>query len=590
MLKNEAMLLASLIAMGMLTGSCSDENGMAIPAQPGEAIQFGVTDLKRMSRTVYEDSVTIDWLKGDEIGICSTSDNVVHYIDGNKKQAKYKVDSVDADGHKGHASISPAVEGQYLKWGENLNTPATFYGAYPAERIESYPTDISGEFQMQYHTSQVCKVVSKENGVYQTAPDMKNAYMVAKNVLNPTGDHVLLAFDPIMTTPEITITAGGYEVGTGIIQPVTVTGVSVIMPRGLKSRTLNYRIPNVTFNNPAKPPHGGLVPNDVEVGAQSIFVQIDNDGRKYVDLFEGESITLTAFLPPISDLSGAKIRVHTSEAVNYVVTLDKEVQNQSKIRVKLPDINPNTPKSNNWIRLLANQTPLKSMSIPGYVCQGDETEEDFKTLFNNGVRAFKLTNGMLVHDEDREILRTPYYIKPEYCECFNRLLDANGSEFVVIWADQNLKSVNKQKYKYLTNLYVWDNPNPNPDKVSPNPTILELRGKAVVMQEDDGKFWTIEKEKGVRNAGVLSSCTTYGDKNKPADNFKVNTADWTAHSYANKAWNKDVYNKIVNCTNQTGNTGIITIPNAGVTLDQNYGDLLLQTVIDCNFRFKSWGN
>lgn len=582
MLKNKAMLLASLIAMGMLTGSCSDENGMAIPAQPGEAIQFGVTDLKRMSRTVYEDSVTIDWLKGDEIGICSTSDNVVHYIDGKEKQAKYKVDSVDADGHKGHASISPAVDGQYLKWGENLNTPATFYGAYPAERIVSYPTESSEEFQMQYHTSQVCKVVSKENGVYQTAPDMKNAYMVAKNVLNPTGDHVLLAFDPIMTTPEITITAGGYEVGTGIIQPVTVTGVSVIMPRGLKSETLNYSIPNVTFNNPMTT-HGSLVEDrDVAVGAQSIFVQIDNDGRKYVDLFEGESITLTAFLPPINQLKGAKIRVHTSEAVNYVVTLDKEVQNQSKIRVKLPDINPNTPKSNNWISLLANQTPLKSMSIPGYVCQGNETEEDFKKLFNNGVRAFKLTKEMLDRDPDYEYKRDPYYIQQKYCEYFKRLLDANGSEFVVIWADENLKSSNKSKFNFLTKLYVWDNAR------NTIPTIGELRGNAVVMQEYKGSMWTIEKDTKDKNAFILSSCKIYSNEEKPADKFKMNTSDWTAHSYTNKDWNKDVYKKVVDFTEQKGNTGIITIPNAGVTLDQNYGDLLLQTVIDCNFRFKSW--
>ena len=582
------MLLASLFATGMLTSGCSNENEWAVPAQPGEAIRFGVTDLKRMSRTVYEDSVTINWLKGDEIGICSTSDNVLHYIDGKEKQAQYKVDVLDADQHQGHATVVPVETNEYLKWGNQLENKATFYGAYPAERIVNYPNATSEVFQMKYHTSQVCKVVSNDNGKYLTAPDMKNAYMVAKNELMPSGDHVLLAFDPIMTTPEITITAGSYEVGTGIIQPVTVTGVSVIMPRGLNSPTLNYSIPNVTFNNPAKPPHGDLIPSDVAVGAQSIFVQIDNDGRKYVDLFEGESITLTAFLPPISDLSGAKIRVHTLGAANYVLTIKDTPKSQSKIRIKLPDITPETVRPNNWISLLANQTPLKSMSIPGYVCQGNETEEDFQKLFNNGVRAFKLTEGMLVYDKDPEILRTPYYIKRVYCEYFKRLLDANGSEFVVIWADQNLKSVNKQEYKYLTNLYVWDNPNPNPDKVSPNPTILELRGKAVVMQEDDGKFWTIEKEKGVRNAGVLSSCTTYGDKNKPADNFKVNTADWTAHSYANKAWNKDVYNKIVNCTKQTGNTGSITIPNAGATLDDSYGDLLLQSIIDCNFRFKSW--
>ncbi len=577
MLKNEAMLLASLIAMGMLTGSCSDENGMAIPAQPGEAIQFGVTDVKPMTRTVYEDSVTIDWLKGDKIGICSTSGNVTHSSDV-KKEAVYKIDSVDADGHKGHASISPAVDGQYLKWGENLNTPATFYGAYPAERIESYPTEISDEFKMQYHTSQVCKVVSKENGVYQTAPDMKNAYMVAKNVLNPTGDHVLLAFDPIMTTPEITITAGSYEVGTGIIQPVTVTGVSVIMPRGLNSETLNYSIPNVTFNNSAKPPHGDLIPGDVEKGAQSIFVQIDNDGRKYVDLFEGESITLTAFLPPISDLSGAKIRVHTLGAANYVLTINDNPKSQSKIRIKLPDIRPETARPNNWISLLADKTPLKSMSIPAYVCNGEETGDDFQELLQKGVRAFKLTSGML--SRDYELGRLPYFIQPQYCGCFNKFLNENKGEFVVIWANENLKSSNK--YKYLTNLYVWDNAKQT------IPRISDLRGNAVVMQEDGGYMWTIEKNMDDKKAFQLSPCIIYSDKEKPADKFKMNTSDWTAHSYTNKDWNKDVYKKVVDFTEQKGNTGIVTIPNAGATFDDSYGDFLLQSIIDCNFRFRAW--
>lgn len=584
MLKIYAMLLASLIAMGMLTGSCSDENGMAIPAQPGEAIQFGVTDVKPMTRTVYEDSVTINWLKGDEIGICSTSDNVVHYIDGNEKHAKYKIDSVDADGHKGHASISPAVDGQYLKWGENLNTPATFYGAYPAERIVSYPTEISEEFQMQYHTSQVCKVVSKENGVYQTAPDMKNAYMVAKNVLNPTGDHVLLAFDPIMTTPEITITAGNYEVGTGIIQPVTVTGVSVIMPRGLKSETLNYSIPNVTFNNPAKPPHGGLVSNDVADGAQSIFVQIDNDGRKYVDLFEGESITLTAFLPPISDLKEAKIRVHTLGAANYVLTINDTLESQSKIRIKLPDITPETVRPNNWISLLADTTSLKSMSIPAYVCKDTDTKDDIKELLRKGVRAFKLTKGMLEYDgfESNPPLRYPYHIQETYFEYFDNFLNENKGEFVVIWTNENLKGSNNSNHNYSSKLYVWDNPN------NTIPIISDLRGKAVVMQEDGGYMWTIEKNKDDKKAFKLSTCITYSDKEKPADKFKMNTSDWTAHSYTNKDWNKDVYKKVVDFTEQKGNTGIVTIPNAGATFDESYGDLLLQSIIDCNFRFRTW--
>lgn len=177
-------------------------------------------------------------------------------------------------------------------------------------------------------------------------------------------------------------------------------------------------------------------------------------------------------------------------------------------------------------------------------------------------------------------LRYPYFILPQYCGCFNKFLNENKGEFVVIWANENLKSSNK--YKYLNNLYVWDNAN---EKI---PTISELRGNAVVMQEDNDYMWTIEKDTKDKKAFKLSPCTIYSNEEKPADNFKVNTADWTAHSYANKAWNKDVYNKIVNCTNQTGNTGIITIPNAGATLDDSYGDLLLQSIIDCNFRFKSW--
>lgn len=567
MLKIYAMLLASLVATGMLTGSCSDENGLGSTAQPGMAVQFGVTDVKPMTRTVYEDSVTIDWLKGDEIGICSTSDNVVHYIDGNKKQAKYKVDSVDADGHKGHASISPAVDGQYLKWGENLNTPATFYGAYPAERIVNYPNATSEVFKMKYHTSQVCKVVSKENGVYQTAPDMKNAYMVAKNVLNPTGDHVLLAFDPIMTTPEITITAGSYEVGTGIIQPVTVTGVSVIMPRGLKSETLNYSIPNVTFNNPAKPPHGGLIPGDVEKGAQSIFVQIDNDGRKYVDLFEGESITLTAFLPPISDLSGAIIRVHTLGAANYVLIINDNPKSQSKIRIKLPDITPETARPNNWISLLSSKTKFGSMSIPAYVCEDADTPEKLTELLKKGVRAFKLSDDMV----DKEKYLFKYFIKKNICEIFEEFLRENNQEFVILWYPS--QGTGLEKDNFCRNLTNWK------DLTSYETEIKDFRGKTIVMQQGLSDLWSM-----VENSTVICNHSTISSDNQ----FNVNSPNWKAQFYSDQALNKGIYKKIVDFTEQNGCTGIVTIPNAGATLDDSYGDLLLQSIIDCNFRFKSW--
>lgn len=225
--KKNGLLTAALLATVLFMGGCSSEDSeMGTPAQSGSPISFSVADVQSRTRTVYEDRLQINWVENDEIGICSPSDNVLPSVEGEPKTATYKVTTLNADDHPHHAKIEASVQGTYLKWGNDLNAPAVFYGAYPAERIVTYPDENNAVFSMEYYTNQECEVYSSENGVYLTKPDMKNAYMVAKNELTPIGDHVLLSFDPIMTTPDITITAGSYEVGTGIIQPVTVTGVS----------------------------------------------------------------------------------------------------------------------------------------------------------------------------------------------------------------------------------------------------------------------------------------------------------------------------------------------------------------------------
>lgn len=375
--KKNGLLTAALLATVFLMGSCSSEDSeMGTPAQSGSPILFSVADVQPRTRTIYEDRLQINWVENDEIGICSPSDNVLPSVEGGPKNATYKVTALNADGHPHHAEIEASVQGTYLKWGNDLNTPAVFYGAYPAERIVTYPQENSGVFSMKYYTNQECKVYSSENGVYLTKPDMKNAYMMAKNELTPIGDHVLMAFDPIMTTPDITITAGSYEVGTGIIQPVTVTGVSIIMPKKLNSTDLNYKITGLT-NGAFTNPRGEL--QDIADGQESVFIQIDNDGKKYVDLYEGESINLMAFLPPIPQLTGAKIRVHTLGSTDFVKTVEDELQAQSRITIKLPDITPETTKPNNWMSKLDDNTSLKSMSIPAYVCQ-ENTENELRKI------------------------------------------------------------------------------------------------------------------------------------------------------------------------------------------------------------------
>ena len=560
--KKNGLLTAALLATVLLMGSCSSEDSeMGTPAQSGSPILFSVADVQPRTRTVYEDRLQINWVENDEIGICSPSDNVLPSVEGGPKNTTYKVTALNANGHPHHAEIKPSEENNYLKWGDNLTTPAVFYGAYPAERIVTYPQENSGVFSMKYYTNQECEVYSSENGVYLTKPDMKNVYMMAKNELTPIGDHVLMAFDPIMTTPDITITAGSYEVGTGIIQPVTVTGVSIIMPKKLNSTDLNYKITgltNGTFTNP----RGEL--QDIADGQESVFIQIDNDGKKYVDLYEGESINLMAFLPPIPQLTDAKIRVHTLGSTDFVKTVEDELQAQSRITIKLPDITPETTKPNNWMSKLDDNTLLKSMSIPAYVCQ-ENTENELQKiedLFRKGVRAFDAE--VFASTKSTGFLEWTKIINKSFIDKINSFFTEgkNPNEFVIVWIENTSHAGGIECPNGWIDF---------PDKIT------NAKGKIILLETYSNEFYSVNSKIGEKALFSFSEKTV---------DFKLTNSDWTALLNKEAVENQRIYNTIVSSKLQTGCTGIVTIPNAGITFDDTYGDLLLQAIIDCNFKFK----
>lgn len=562
--KKNGLLTAALLATVLLMGSCSSEDSeMGTPAQSGSPILFSVADVQPRTRTVYEDRLQINWVENDEIGICSPSDNVLPSVEGGPKNTTYKVTALNANGHPHHAEIKPSEENNYLKWGDNLTTPAVFYGAYPAERIVTYPQENSGVFSMKYYTNQECEVYSSENGVYLTKPDMKNAYMMAKNELTPIGDHVLMAFDPIMTTPDITITAGSYEVGTGIIQPVTVTGVSIIMPKKLNSTDLNYKITgltNGTFTNP----RGEL--QDIADGQESVFIQIDNDGKKYVDLYEGESINLMAFLPPIPQLTDAKIRVHTLGSTDFVKTVEDELQAQSRITIKLPDITPETTKPNNWMSKLDDNTLLKSMSIPAYVCQ-ENTENELQKiedLFRKGVRAFDAEVFASTKSTGFRFLEWTKIINKSFIDKINSFFTEgkNPNEFVIVWIENTSHAGGIECPNGWIDF---------PDKIT------NAKGKIILLETYSNEFYSVNSKIGEKALFSFSEKTV---------DFKLTNSDWTALLNKEAVENQRIYNTIVSSKLQTGCTGIVTIPNAGITFDDTYGDLLLQAIIDCNFKFK----
>lgn len=560
--KKNGLLTAALLATVLFMGGCSSEDSeMGTPAQSGSPISFSVADVQSRTRTVYEDRLQINWVENDEIGICSPSDNVLPSVEGEPKTATYKVTTLNADDHLHHAEIEASVQGTYLKWGNDLNAPAVFYGAYPAERIVTYPDENNAVFSMEYYTNQECEVYSSENGVYLTKPDMKNAYMVAKNELTPIGDHVLLSFDPIMTTPDITITAGSYEVGTGIIQPVTVTGVSVIMPEKLSSSDLNYKITSVTNGN-ITAPRGEL--QDIADGQESVFIQIDNNGKKYIDLYEGESINLMAFLPPIPQLTGAKIRVHTLGSTDFVITVKDELKAQSRITIKLPDITPETTKPNNWMSKLDDNTSLKSMSIPAYVCQ-ENTENELQKiedLFRKGVRAFDAE--VFASTESTGILEWTKIINKSFIDKINSFFTEgkNPNEFVIVWIGNTSRAGGIECPNGWIDF---------PDKIT------NAKGKIILLETYSNEFYRVNSKIGEKALFSFSE--------KTAD-FKLTNSDWTALLNKEAVDNQNIYNTIVSSKLQTGCTGIVTIPNAGIAFDDTYGDLLLQAIIDCNFKFK----
>lgn len=557
--KKNGLLTAALLATVLFMGGCSSEDSeMGTPAQSGSPISFSVADVQSRTRTVYEDRLQINWVENDEIGICSPSDNVLPSVEGEPKTATYKVTTLNADDHPHHAKIEASVQGTYLKWGNDLNAPAVFYGAYPAERIVTYPDENNAVFSMEYYTNQECKVSSSENGVYLTKPDMKNAYMMAKNELTPIGDHVLMAFDPIMTTPDITITAGSYEVGTGIIQPVTVTGVSIIMPKKLNSTDLNYKITGLT-NGTFTTPRGEL--QDIADGQESVFIQIDNDGKKYVDLYEGESINLMAFLPPIPQLTSAKIQVHTL-GTTFVIKVEEELKAQSRITIKLPNISAETIKPNDWISKLNAETPLKTMSIPAYVCQ-EKTENELKNivdLFNKGVRAFDAE----VFASNEGIVPIKKVIHSKFVGKIDSLLldEKNQDEFVIVWVKNTLHAGGIECPNGWIDF---------PDKIT------NAKGKIILLETYSNEFYSVNSKIGEKALFSFSE--------KTAD-FKLTNSDWTALLNKEAVENQSIYNTIVSSKLQTGCTGIVTIPNAGIAFDDTYGDLLLQAIIDCNFKFK----
>ena len=588
--------LAILLMAGLVIAGCQeDEVGGFTPAAPGDAIEFAVNAVK--TRTAYVSDNQIDWTGDENIRIYSdvadkkdlSGNNTAGASDGWKNDAVYTVTPAEEGGvHEYHGNFTAAEE-YYLAWSGISNTHE-FYGIYPNERLNydgSTPKD--GLFQLQYITNQKCKVTTEDNNYYIAEPDMLNAYMVAHNTVERTKNHVLLDFDPIMTTLDITIKAGGYEVATGIIQPLTVTGVSVTLPVVLGKDYFTYNATNIQNSTEEGVSQGqGELTDELKNGqSESVFVSfVDESGNPMnISLSEGDSIKLTAFLPPIptDKTSQAQIKVHTLENFKFVATLNKPLQAQYKIEIPLPDVKPDSPKNTNWISQLDGNIYLKQLSIPGAYCNKNNDAEVINKLLSMGVRAFNVKELEFLHVDWGEAY---YAIPEEIVKAFNLFLQNNPHEFLFIYGEENLETDFKE---YSVPYYTLTTENVG------SITLTDIRGKIITARKGKNYFVQNGKnETGLVNVGKLFPC-----KNSSETDFQLAlegwnnwdsdgaVSNWGEQNLKNSDDKTAIYDQTIQYRGQRGYTGIVTLHDIEYSDDMvNVVDeQLIQTIIDCNYKF-----
>ena len=380
MKKYFSFLCAALVLAGILV-SCSDEdheNGKKGVA--GRTINFSVSG--KSSRTVYDDTdpYQINWVNGDQIKIfCAEAENA--------KSALYNVTpaSTAKDG------TIAAAGSDVLQWGGDTETHH-FYATYPGA-ADGVKVDANGIATFPINRNQKCTVTDTngyDNDVV-AKPDMKNANMVASTATAPTDNAVSLNFKPLMTTLEIVVKGPASNINSSNAR---VTGVSIVSTiQTTSSETgdnFRYDIAKGTIS-------GSAGTGNPTTKSETTFISLvdANGNASYVDLANGKTLTLTAFLPPMSEAQAAamkrqvKVRVHITGNAELTASIKTNDANSdswttqfrpsAKKKITLPEIPSGKQESgNNWITPLDGNIYVSQMSIPG--SHDAATGEDMATF------------------------------------------------------------------------------------------------------------------------------------------------------------------------------------------------------------------
>lgn len=559
-------ILFWMATVALVLSSCTkDETGEENPIG-GNEINFGMVD----TRTIYgeqqsDKSWPVYWSAGDQIKIyCAQTP---------QGSAVY---ATDGDGTSPSANISK-TDDYPLTWNEQGGVDHTFYAIYPAS--DKITVDENGIANFPINRNQKATVTTTngyEQNVVATA-DMTNQYMVATTAVNPaelSDGTVWLGFKPIMTTLDVVITAANVTMNTE--GSARVTGISIASTISTNStaskENFYYDIAGGAITS-----KGATSTGSPTVQTEQTFVNlVDANGKaSYVDLAQGHTLTVTVFLPPMSEKVAAqlkrkvKVRVHATGNTELVASLKTndastdawttQLAPGSKRKVKLPAI-PTTAQyaGNNWITPLDGDIYVSQMSIPGShdAATGEEMasiigdlfastqEQTLQTQWDLGVRAFDLrpalydTNEVLIwgtKSYELWLYHGMTRVSVSWATAMNTLksnLTDNPGEFaVVLFRHEDETTPYKNTDGTEFNTYMTNYINANSSWIvdwKPDLTIDECRGKIILISRFSGDWsygcftgWNHDAAGAtttLRNADGSKSATMYvQDYYNPSD-------------------------------------------------------------------------
>lgn len=404
----------ALLCVGLATVACMDEpfEDVVLDTTPGNDIVFTAVaandDLT--TKTVYgapgDGIVPLLWKHGDNIQIASPEAI-------GENNAEYTIGTQDKADNQNAYSVTKSGDGG-LQWSEE--DTYHFYAMYPSPAtlsntgvyLDHDKMEMMGLIPMNQQPSNTPVLI---NGGYTLEPDMRYAYMVAKDTYtrNASGDNVTLAFTPMVTTLQFDITANsiGTQAHDGGQSRLFLTGVSLLSKDKMDETgqtvlaegksisgnfTYNFDSDNITIEGNNR-------------------INMNFAGTGY-ELTEKQYCNVTFFLLPQNYPAGT-LELQLLFTVGGTTQIRKttiaiDIQKQKKYvfnDLLMPVIDPDVTGSS-WISGLDPQMKISQLSLPvagntfanrtydknnvsEYTQQQSLTYEQ---LWNMGVRGFEFVN------------------------------------------------------------------------------------------------------------------------------------------------------------------------------------------------------